>query len=66
MDSSHDDGCGSCRPRSRECGVGVDVGLEDVKLSSWPCYSLEVCLAELAGGRDVELAVVLDVLDGVE
>ena len=45
--------------------VGLAVGLEDVELSGWPC-SLEVCLVELAGGRDVELAVVLDVLDGVE
>ena len=45
--------------------VGLDVGLEDVELSGWPC-SLEVCLVELGGGRDVELAVVLDVLDGVE
>ena len=28
--------------------VGLDVGLEDVELSGWPC-SLEVCLVELAG-----------------
>ena len=45
--------------------AGLAVGLEDVELSGWPC-SLEVCLVELGGGRDVELAVVLDVLDDVE
>ena len=45
--------------------AGLAVGLEDGELSGWPC-SLEVCLVELGGGRDVELAVVLDVLDGVE
>ena len=45
--------------------VGLAVGLDDVELSGWPC-SLEVCLVELGGGQDVELAVVLDVLDGVE
>ena len=45
--------------------AGLAVGLEDVELSGWPC-SLEVCLAELAGGLDVELDVSLDVLEGVE
>ena len=37
--------------------VGLAIGLDDVELSGWPC-SLEACLAELAGGLDVELDVV--------
>eukprot|EP00976_Prorocentrum_cordatum_P058063 1170138-Prorocentrum_minimum.AAC.1 len=40
--------------------VGLAVGLDDGELSGWPC-SLEVCLAELVGGLDVELDVVKDV-----
>eukprot|EP00959_Pyramimonas_sp_CCMP1952_P356029 7456339-Pyramimonas_sp.AAC.1 len=40
--------------------VGLAIGLDDVELSGWPC-SLEVCLAELAGGLDVELDVLKDV-----
>eukprot|EP00976_Prorocentrum_cordatum_P034671 705179-Prorocentrum_minimum.AAC.1 len=40
--------------------VGLVVGLDDVELFGWPC-SLEVCMAGLAGGLDVELNVVKDV-----
>ena len=41
--------------------VGLVVGLDDVELFGWPCSLLEVCLAELARGLDVELDVVKDV-----
>eukprot|EP00959_Pyramimonas_sp_CCMP1952_P009753 203453-Pyramimonas_sp.AAC.1 len=64
MDSSHDDGRGSCRPRRSRCGD---------RCRARRCRAL--WLAVLAGSqsgrtrwrsRDVELAVGLDVLEGVE